>query len=1033
MKNTNTAAYILGFDIGSNSIGWAALRIDDDEVTGILRSGVRVFPAGVEGNLEQGREESRAAKRREARLRRRQTDRRCRRLTKVYNLLASWHLLPKVVTPQERNEILQQLDRDLSHLYGTQVLPYFLRARGLDHRLEPFELGRAFYHLARRRGFLSNRKANGKETDDERSKVKSGIKNLYSEMESAGARTLGEYLAGLDPHEPGKRIRSRWTHRQMFIDEFTALWEAQQLHHPDALTADRRDQLFAAMFTQRPLRDQSDLIGSCEYIPTEKRAPMWHPLSQRFRMLQVVNDLRLLSPAGTEIPITTDERSRLLDALDRKGDLTWAKVRKLLGITKAVEINRERGGEKKLVGNRTEAKLREVFLDRWDTMTSQERFETIQDAAEEIEEESLIRKAKKRWGLNDLKAAEYAELRLETGKYLSLSLEAVKRLLPRMETGEAYMTVAHDEFPETFRCEVSELLPPLVDCTSLELRNPAVRRALTELRKIVNALIREYGKPDEVHIELARDLKQPKSIREQRWKRMRQREAERLQAIERIRAEGGPQEPSRRLIEQMLLAMECHWICPYTGRAFGYGALERGEVQIEHIIPFSRSLDDSYLNKTLCYADENKRKGNRTPWEYYGDGPNWEDILGRVAGFDTPLAREKLRRFQMKEEEVSELLSDFTSRQLNDTRYTSKLASKYLARLYGGVDDADGRKRIYVCPGQATAYLRRLWGLNRILSDDAEKNRGDHRQHAIDAVVVALTGPKWVKALADAAFRAQEAGRRRFASLEEPWPRFIEELRSSILGIKVSHRPDRSLGGAFHDETFYGRRMLRTGNEVVTVRKAVDQLKAGEVDRIVDPVVRDRVRLALGLVEGKAQKLADPANAPTLPTRDGREIPIRRVRIRTRITGSLRPIGAGARTREVAGGDNQHFEVFAVLDDDGKPKKWDCAIVSKFDAAERLRRGEPIVCRNHGPNTRFEFTIAKNDVLEIGPANKRRLVVIKTLESTRQVGIVDISDARPVNQKNQNRKRPTINQLMSKHACRKVLVTPLGLVVPCND
>jgi hypothetical protein len=132
------------------------------------------------------------------------------------------------------------------------------------------------------------------------------------------------------------------------------------------------------------------------------------------------------------------------------------------------------------------------------------------------------------------------------------------------------------------------------------------------------------------------------------------------------------------------------------------------------------------------------------------------------------------------------------------------------------------------------------------------------------------------------------------------------------------------------------------------------------------------------------------------------------------------------------GGDNQHFEVFAVLDRHGVPKKWDCAIISKQDAAERVSGNRPVVNRDHGPGTRFEFTIAKNDVLEIGPPDRRRLVVVKLLTGEKRVGVVEADDARPVSPK-VNLERYAVNSLMGELGCRKVAITPLGDLIPCRD
>ncbi|MGA2725252.1 MAG: type II CRISPR RNA-guided endonuclease Cas9 [Bryobacteraceae bacterium] len=1020
--------YRLGLDIGSNSVGWAALGTEGGVPVEVLRAGVRIFEAGVQGDLERGKEESRGADRRRARLQRRQTDRRRRRLKAVYSLLADYGLLPHGKSARERDSNLTALDAELARRFPeARALPYFLRARALDQRLEPPELGRALYHLAQRRGFESNRKARQRETDEERGEVLKGIQSLYGSMAETGARTLGEYFARfLPPAE--RRIRCRWTHRRMYQQEFETIWAAQREFYPELLTRERHDQLFEAVFFQRPLKSQEELIGDCELEPGEKRAPLWHPLAQRFRMLQVVNDLRLSEPSGVERALTPEERRQLLAELEIKGDLTFAKVRHLLHLPRGVSLNREEGGNDKLVGNRTEARMRSWFGVRWDEMAPEQRTEAIEDLVSKLTEEELFGKAVDVWKLDGTLARGYSQSGLEEGKYLGYSLKAVGRLLPLMEAGQAFMTARHSLYPETLRLGAAEdALRPVTECVP-DLRNPAVARALTEVRKIVNAMIREYGKPDEIHIELARDLKSPRKERENRWKRMREQEARRKEAAEKLAKEDGNPRPSAADIEKMLLMMECGCQCPYTGRTISMAAIRNGLVQVEHIIPFSRSLDDSFVNKTLCFVDENARKRNHTPWEFYGrtGGEEWERILDRVGKFQSRVARAKLERFQMREEQVDALLGDFSTRALNDTRFASKLAAHYLAHLYGGLSDEGGRQRVFATSGMLTARLRRLWSLSRLagLSESGEKVRDDHRQHTLDAIIIGLTELRWVKRMADAAEYGRSQGRSRISSIEAPWDGFAADVGKAIDSLLVSHRPERKISGALHKETLYAERRRRDGSQFIAVRKPVNALTKGELASIVDTVVRGRVKLAVARAGDDPGKLND-GNAPTMPS----GVPIRSVRVEVR--KPLRSVGSGERLRLITGGDNQHFEVFSVLDRRGSVKRWDCVIVSKAEAAERVRTKRPVVCREHGPNTCFAFTIAKGDTFEIERDGVPEVVVARVLEGDKRVSLFSIRDAR--RQEKRNALRCTVNELMKKYKLQKVAITVLGEKIACRD
>lgn len=1018
--------YILGIDLGANSLGWAAIRLEDGETAGVLTAGVRVFPAGVSG-LEYGADESHAAKRREARLQRRQTDRRRRRIHKIYRILAGFGLLPPARDVEQRTRTVAELDRNLKAKFQVEDrLPYVLRARALDEKLEPHELGRALFHLAQRRGFLSNRKTM-RESDEDRGKVKTAISSLSEAMGSTASRTLGEYLSKLDPHQ--QRIRKQYTARQMYLDEFERIWEAQQQHHKGLLTAERKDLLHQAMFFQRPLRDQEDLIGDCELEPGEKRAPVWHPVFQRFRVLQELNHLRLVDGTGTARPLDERERDLVLTRLD-DGDLPLKELRKLLGVGRSVQFNLEEGGKKALIGNRTEEKLRRVFQHHWDAMTEAERCEAIEDLAASVEESSLETKARERWGLTELKAIEYAGTILEHGKYASYSLTAIRRLLPYLDRGSDVTSARMSVYPDTFATPIHDALPEVRQQLK-EIRNPGVVRALSELRKVVNALCRRHGKPEEIHIELARELKAARPEREERWKRMRQNEKERAAAYENLQKEIGISKPSRADIEKWLLAEECGWQCPYTLRGFSkYQLFHSGEIQVEHIIPFSRSLDDSFANKTLAYASVNALKGTRSPFEAFSATTEWEGMLDHVRGFKSPLARHKLQRFQWDTTRIDEALNNFTARQLSDTRYAGKLAGRYLACLYGRLADQSGRQRIFVSPGQVTAFLRRLWGIEGLLSGEDHKSRDDHRHHLIDAIAIALTGPKWVKALSDAASRAREAGRKRFATLAAPWPDFVDEVRRTLAGVVVSHRAHRKVGGPMHDETFYGIIRHPEQGPLTVKRKPVHTLSDKEVDQIVDPCIRERVRLQIGHCGGNIKKLEfDP---PILPTVDGREIPIRKVRIV--IAEQPRALSDGMRKRHVIGDEYHHFEVFSRTDPRTGKSKWTFAPVTIQDAMERVRDKRPVVVREHGPGTEFAFSIAKGDTLEITDGEQPRLVVVQALEAKgSRIGCKEIRDSRPYSAAKRNRLLICIQPLMTQYRCRKVTVLPLGDLRPCHD
>jgi CRISPR-associated endonuclease Csn1 len=230
-------------------------------------------------------------------------------------------------------------------------------------------------------------------------------------------------------------------------------------------------------------------------------------------------------------------------------------------------------------------------------------------------------------------------------------------VLPLLEKGKTYSEalvdaygVTSDEGSRTLPDQPLDILPPLSKVTTV--RNPIVQRALSETRKVVNAILRRYGKPDKIRIELARDLKKNAKQREAVIKRMRTNETANQKAKERLAREEGLQKFSRTDILKVLLFEECGGHCPYTNEPINWNDLfgDHPRFDIEHIIPFSRCFDDSFMNKPLCLASENRNvKGKKTPWEAYGSNPErFEEIIERVSRFKGDGKDSKLWRFQRR-------------------------------------------------------------------------------------------------------------------------------------------------------------------------------------------------------------------------------------------------------------------------------------------------------------------------------------------------------------------------------------------------
>ncbi len=934
--------YALGLDLGSASIGWARTTTDD-----ILQLGSRLFPEGVDAKSRDPKNK----KRREKRLLRRQIARKAQRRE---TLLRAFQILGWL--PEGKAELEKIWHED----------PYALRKKALDVPLSKSELARALFHLAKHRGFKSNRKTDSDETlvveetetTESKGKTKQAKNPLrdgaegnrgYGEVDEllkrGTVRTIGEYLASLNPHEV--RIRARYALRKHYEDEFEKICDAQQAFHPElaqpvpnnllAALCSRKQQAAWAkkpdpslrafiksylIFFQRRLKSQKHTVGFCSLEPKSRRAPISSLTFQTYRIWTTLATIELLKPERRFL--TPDEKARAAELLEKAKEIELGKLLEKISLTiqgenrtqseslfndepkpidpKTVSCNYPL--DKKIKGNDTAVQLMTMFkkTSSKPTKKEQEAMEAEWSALSEAEKECrwkiiydatdndwLKRCGKEKWNLTDAGADALTKIHFKQG-YGSLSQRAMKNLIPYLKQGYNYADAClkagyhHSDKRPT---ELSDKL----DIQKLpNLRNPIVQQGLFELRRLVNALIEKYGKPEAIHIEFARELKLPKAKRDELTKENEKRRKENEVFAEEIRNLNVPN-PSGDDIVKYRLWKECNGVCPYTGKQISAEMLFRNDaIDIEHILPYSRSLDDSFNNLTLCFADFNRqRKQNLSPFEMKERGAvseaEYEQMLDRVEKFGN---RAKLRRFTQKEINTD----DFISRQLNDTAYLAREAKAYLETIC---------PNIIVSNGQATAKLRKLWGLNSLLhpletnrngatlkelEENAEKNRSDNRHHALDAAVIAMTTRAMVQKLSSFNKYRREATREKFPL---PFPAFREQLKAELDELLVSRYQKDRIQGALHEDTFYGAVREQDGShkeidgyKLYTLRKPVTALTGSMIEDIADTEIRKAFQALIELL--KAKSVAFKEGSKPLPKEFYEaakqiKMPIKRVKI----------------------------------------------------------------------------------------------------------------------------------------------------------
>jgi CRISPR-associated endonuclease Csn1 len=399
-----------------------------------------------------------------------------------------------------------------------------------------------------------------------------------------------------------------------------------------------------------------------------------------------------------------------------------------------------------------------------------------------------------------------------------------------------------------------------------KIANPTVHVALNQLRKVVNAVIQENGNPSEIMIELARDLKisQEEKREIENVQKKNQKENEDLKnELEKLGQRNGFENRLKlKLFNELKKDNNDVACCPYSGKTINIANLFSFEVEIEHILPFAKTYDDSFANKTIAYRAENQKKGNRSPFEAFGDA-----TFERIKNFPN----NKKWRFYENAMEKFKDENTFQASQLNDTRYLSKIAKQYLAQI------CDSNK-IKVANGKLTALLRHNWGLNSILNKQEEENfdpktgevlakkpvkktRDDHRHHAVDALVIAMTETRLLQQISRDNSRDHDLDRL-IINLPSHWNRFREDAVEAIEKIIVSHKSDHGKNSQLHEETYYGiiepsielkRKDEKDEGYNFVYSKPFISLSENEIERIRDEKIYQDLKEELTGISGKKE------------------------------------------------------------------------------------------------------------------------------------------------------------------------------------
>ncbi|WP_301204279.1 type II CRISPR RNA-guided endonuclease Cas9, partial [Helicobacter japonicus] len=714
--------------------------------------------------------------------------------------------------------------------------PYELRTLALEQKLEPKELARVILHIAKHRGYGNKHAKTGGDKDS--GKVLSAIKTNEATMNAKNYKSVGEYLykefyqkLRLESEKKGnnttkefKNVRNKGENYEHCVAQEQVRAELELIFKKQkdfgaTFSENFESQILETAFYQRDLKSFEDKVGKCVFYENENRAPKDSLSAMEFVALtRIINTLKNLEEKSKNLGIGEtygkDKIQEILKIVLDKGEMSYKKLRDILRLDMLSSADSKLDEKVKFIEPKRLKNLKDFRKAMGGDFSKFDR-EELDKIATDItlikSKESLAKKLQDYPALS--KEQVEALSNLSFSQHINLSLKALYEILPFMREGLRYDEAVQKAGLQEHRKykQKGEFLIPLKEYEPY-LANPVVARALSEYRKVLNALLKKYGAVHKIHLEFTREAKL--SAKERQKYEKEQKEHFEANEEARKRCEDFGLEANGTNILKLKLWQEQKGVCVYSEQNITRGhLLDSNALQIDHIYPYSRSFDDSYMNKVLVFSKENQNKLNKTPFEAFGSNKEkWDRILS----FSAKLPKQKQRRISNTNFKDKE--GGFLARNLNDTGYIARLASQWskdcleflpLSENEVSIAGEKGsKKHIEVISGSLTATLRHYWGLG-------DKDRNNHLHHAVDAIILAYANAKTIQAFAD--FRKnQEQNKAKFYAKQiaeseykakraffEPCKNFRQRVEEKIKEIFVSKPPRKRVRGALHQETFY--------------------------------------------------------------------------------------------------------------------------------------------------------------------------------------------------------------------------------------
>lgn len=860
--------YRIGLDIGITSVGWAVIENDEyGKAIKIVDLGARIFDAAE--TPKDG--SSLALPRREARGSRRRNRRKVHRIFRTKELLKKYSIID---------------DDSLNKLYNKNNISnnniYQLRVNGLDRVLVPSELSQILINFVKKRGYKSNSKA--EELNDKKNgKAISAINKNYNILKEKGYRTVAEMYLKDDNFkivfpDGRKLLKTRnnsedyknTVQRSMLLNEIKLILSFQSKYNSkitDSFISEYLN-IFESQrsFDEGPGKPSSyggslieSMFGVCSFEENEKRAPKASYTFEMFKCLQDINHIKLeeislligksemvyhKSDINVKKPISDENKNIILNEFNSSSELSYSKIRKVLNIPYDHIFNMIYYD----FNNSNEKNIKEI-IDKCEKEAKKlkefDSFHKIRKALNRVENgyifklnedelnkigyiltayKSDSKRIEEFYKIGLTKEAIDELITLSFSKVGHLSITAMKKIIPHLKDGLTYDKACDKVYPD-FRGTTNINKKIRLSLKDIErISNPFVRRSVSQTIKVINAITIKYGNPDLVVIELARNLSRNFIERKQDTKLMENNMKYNDEIKLRIQNEykNGLTVTGQDIVKYKLW-QEQGEICPYSGKHINIDELFTSSVDIDHIVPYSISFNDSYNNKVLVKANENRQKGNKLPYKYTLDmNRDIEEYEVRIRNIYKGKLNKKVNILLKKEIENEEGMKD---RNLSDTQYITKTIYNLIRNNLQFADSIYKEKPIKAVNGKITSHVSKMLGINKIRED------GD-KHHAIDAAIIANISESMIKKITEY-YKIIENRYNDNLNKEEfnknfplPWTKFTDELKArcmtnqedieniiaslklsyylpgeKIKPIFVSKMPKRKITGPAHKET----------------------------------------------------------------------------------------------------------------------------------------------------------------------------------------------------------------------------------------